>query len=107
MVFGLPDDEWGQWVQAVVQPVAAAAVDGPLDQVTLRAALLAWCKRQWAGFKLPRDIAFAELPRDDAGKMARAAVRGRGLWRAAWALGTTAENANAPQAGRPVSADPR
>ncbi len=79
VVFGLPDDEWGQRVQAVVQPVvvvvAAAAVDGPLDQAALRAALLAWCKRQWAGFKLPRDIAFADLPRNDAGKMARAAVR--------------------------------
>ena len=75
VVFGLPDEEWGQRVQAVVQPVAPMVGDAPLDEAALRATLLAWCKGQLAGFKLPRDIAFAELPRNDAGKMARATVR--------------------------------
>ncbi len=36
-------------------------------------------RRRYAGFKRPRDIAFAPLPRNDAGKIGRAALRERFL----------------------------
>ncbi|OGA97650.1 MAG: hypothetical protein A3E25_20000 [Burkholderiales bacterium RIFCSPHIGHO2_12_FULL_69_20] len=69
-VFGVPDAEWGQRVQAVVEPVP-----GLIDLDGLRAELAALCTARLAGFKRPRHIAFGSLPRNDAGKMARARVR--------------------------------
>jgi long-chain acyl-CoA synthetase len=75
-VFGLPDDEWGQRVQAVVEPAAGAP---PAD--ILRAELLALSRQRLAAFKLPRGISFDALPRTDAGKIARSRVRDQFLAR--------------------------
>lgn len=79
-VFGLPDDEWGQRVQAVVEPAAGAP---PAD--ILRAELLALSRQRLAAFKLPRGISFDALPRTDAGKIARSRVRDQFLARGNWA----------------------
>lgn len=70
VVFGVPDDEWGQRVQAVVEPAA-----GVLDIAALCAELQVLCASALAGFKRPRQIAFGHLPRNDAGKMSRGQVR--------------------------------
>jgi malonyl-CoA/methylmalonyl-CoA synthetase len=59
-VVGRPDPEWGE------VPVAFLVVEGPLDE----AALTAFCQRQMAGFKIPREIRILEaLPRNALGKV--------------------------------------
>jgi malonyl-CoA/methylmalonyl-CoA synthetase len=59
-VAGRPHPEWGE------VPVAFLVVDGPLDE----AALIAWCKEQIAGFKVPREIRRLDaLPRNALGKV--------------------------------------
>lgn len=64
-VFGVPDDEMGQRVMAVVQTVDPAdATDEFADE------LLGWLRDRLAHYKCPRTIAFeATLPRTDTGKL--------------------------------------
>jgi fatty-acyl-CoA synthase len=64
-VFGVPDDEMGQRVVAVVQTVEEAdATDGLAEELT------AWLRDRLAHYKCPRSIAFeAQLPRTDTGKL--------------------------------------
>jgi long-chain acyl-CoA synthetase len=64
-VFGLPDVEMGEYVQAVVQPRDMQAA-GP----ALARELTAFCRAHLAHFKAPRQIDFrAQLPRHDTGKI--------------------------------------
>lgn len=59
-VVGRPHPEWGE------VPVAFLVADGPVDQVELTA----FCKRQMAAFKVPRDLRFVDaLPRNALGKV--------------------------------------
>lgn len=70
-VFGVPNDEFGEEVKAVVQPAAGTE---PTDE--LRGELLAYCRVHLAGYKIPRTIDFAEaLPRDPAGKLFKRRLR--------------------------------
>lgn len=63
-VFGIPNDEWGEEVKAVVEP-ARGVKAGP----ELTAELMAYVSGRVAKFKLPRSINFLEaLPRDPYGK---------------------------------------
>ncbi|WP_214106029.1 AMP-binding protein [Acrocarpospora catenulata] len=65
-VIGVPDQEWGEIVCAVIQPTAwdRATAPGFHDQVT------AFCRERLAGFKLPRRIEIVEqLPRGANGKL--------------------------------------
>jgi len=64
-VFGVPDDEMGQRVMAVVQTVEEAdSTDEFADE------LLDWLRERLAHFKCPRSIAFEQqLPRTDTGKL--------------------------------------
>jgi len=64
-VFGIPDDEMGQSVKAVVQTVDQAdATDAFAEE------LLVWLRERLAHYKCPRSISFeAELPRTDTGKL--------------------------------------
>lgn len=72
-VFGIPHDELGEVVHAVVQPVDPASA-GP----ALAEELLGWCRARLAAYKCPRAIDFdAELPRDAAGKLHKAELRDR------------------------------
>jgi len=72
-VFGIPDPDMGEQVKAVVEPVDWTAA-GPL----LEAELIAFCKSRLATLKCPKSIDFVEkLPRDDAGKLAKRALRDR------------------------------
>ena len=68
-VVGVPDDEWGQLVGALVVPVEEDLTVDELDS---------HCRERLAGFKLPRVVSFAdELPRTESGTVRRDAVRDR------------------------------
>lgn len=70
-VFGIPHEEWGEEVKAVVEP-APGAVAGP----ELAAELLAFCADKLAKFKTPKSIDFvAEMPRDPNGKLYKRKLR--------------------------------
>ncbi|MEV7969843.1 AMP-binding protein [Sphaerisporangium sp. NPDC088356] len=64
-VFGVPDEEMGEAVKAVVQP-ADPADAGP----ALAAELIEYCRERLAAYKCPRSVDFrAELPRHPTGKL--------------------------------------
>ncbi|MEZ5179831.1 MAG: class I adenylate-forming enzyme family protein [Acidimicrobiales bacterium] len=68
-VVGVPDDEWGQRIEAavVLRPEAAAELDGE--------ALRAHCREHLRSSKTPdRIVVRAELPHTDTGKLLRRAV---------------------------------
>jgi acyl-CoA synthetase (AMP-forming)/AMP-acid ligase II len=72
-VFGVPNDEFGEEVKAVVQPVEGLAT-GP----DLEAELIEYCRTHLAGYKCPRTIEFdAALPRDPNGKLYKRRIRER------------------------------
>lgn len=67
-VIGLPDEEWGSIVHAIVHPIEGADLT--------EEALLEFVGDQLARFKLPKSIEFTGEPlRDEAGKVRRAALR--------------------------------
>ncbi|HEY6909326.1 MAG TPA: class I adenylate-forming enzyme family protein [Myxococcales bacterium] len=70
IVFGVPDDDWGQIVAAVIAPRGAGRPDASALRLALRGRL--------AGYKLPRAFAFCapdELPVGSSGKALRRAAR--------------------------------
>jgi long-chain acyl-CoA synthetase len=68
VVFGVPDEEFGERVKALVEPEPGAHLD---DEV-----LDAYCRTRLAGFKVPRSYDFVdELPREPTGKIAKQALR--------------------------------
>ena len=72
-VIGVPDDEFGEQVKAVVQPVEGAQ-SGP----ALEAELIAFCRASLSAVKCPRSVDFeAELPRAPTGKLYKKALRDR------------------------------
>ena len=67
-VVGVPDDQWGESVKAVValQPGAGATEQELID----------WCRGRMADYKRPRSVDFVpELPRDQAGKLLKRRIR--------------------------------
>jgi long-chain acyl-CoA synthetase len=70
-VFGIPNEDWGEEVKAVIEPAAGVA-PGP----ALAAEILAFCADKLAKFKTPKTIDFlAELPRDPNGKLYKRKLR--------------------------------
>ena len=70
-VFGIPDEDWGEQVKAVVEP-SGDVTAGP----ELAADLLAFCAGRLAAFKTPRSIDFIEeMPRDPNGKLYKRKLR--------------------------------
>ena len=70
-VIGVPNDEFGEEVKALVQPAAGAE---PGD--SLREVLTQHCRGLLAGYKLPRSIEFRiALPRTETGKMQKRLLR--------------------------------
>ena len=70
-VFGIPNDDLGEEVKAVVQPVDMARAGDEL-----REELLAHCREHLARFKVPRSLDFrAELPRLPTGKLYKRLLR--------------------------------
>ena len=67
-VFGIPHEEFGEEVKAVVQPVTMPTTD--VERRQLEQQLIAFCKEQLADLKCPRTIDFRpELPRHPTGKL--------------------------------------
>ncbi|HEX7167594.1 MAG TPA: AMP-binding protein [Acidimicrobiales bacterium] len=72
-VFGVPNEDFGEEVKAVVQPVDMATAGPELER-----ELIAFCKEHLASFKCPRSIDFeAELPRHPTGKLYKRLLKDR------------------------------
>lgn len=70
-VIGVPDPDWGESVAAVVQLVPGRTFDDDLE-----AELAAHCRSRLASHKVPRRWVEADdLPRTDAGKLAKRKLR--------------------------------
>ena len=80
-VFGVPDDDFGETVQAVVQPVSMPADDR--ESAALATELIRFCRSQLADVKCPRAIDFRdELPRHPTGKLYKRLLKDE-YWKAA------------------------
>ena len=72
-VIGVPNEDFGEEVKAVVQPVDWADA-GP----AFEAELMEYCKSQLSAIKCPRSVDFeAELPRHPTGKLYKRLIRDR------------------------------
>ena len=72
-VIGVPNDDLGEEVKAVVQPV-----DGFVGDEELERELIAFCREHLAHFKCPRSIDFDDdLPRLPTGKLYKGVLRDR------------------------------
>ncbi|MGH0031460.1 MAG: acyl-CoA synthetase [Myxococcota bacterium] len=72
-VIGVPNEEMGEEVKAVVIPSAGATPGEDLEQ-----ELIEYCREGIAHYKCPRTIDFVdELPRTETGKMAKRKLRDR------------------------------
>ncbi|MBN8985372.1 MAG: acyl-CoA synthetase [Rhizobiales bacterium] len=70
-VFGVPNEEMGEEVKAVVQPHDMAKAGKALE-----AELIAYCREKLSAIKCPRSIDFAtELPRTPTGKLVKRHLR--------------------------------
>ena len=70
-VFGVPNDDFGEEVKAVVEPVAGTEADD-----ALATELLAYAREHLANYKVPRSIDFRdELPRHPTGKLYKRILR--------------------------------
>ncbi|MCC6314135.1 MAG: acyl-CoA synthetase, partial [Thermomicrobiales bacterium] len=68
-VIAIPDDFWGEVPKAfvVLKPGHALTAD----------EFIAHCRTRLAGFKIPRAVAFGELPKSSTGKVQKFALRER------------------------------
>lgn len=72
-VIGVPNDEMGEEVKAVVVPVAGVQAGEELER-----ELIDYCRQGIAHYKAPRSIDFAtEVPRTETGKMAKRKLRAK------------------------------
>jgi long-chain acyl-CoA synthetase len=69
--FGIPHDDWGEEVKAVIEPVPGAEPGEALAE-----EILAFCADKLAKYKTPRSLDFtAEMPRDPNGKLYKRKLR--------------------------------
>jgi fatty-acyl-CoA synthase/long-chain acyl-CoA synthetase len=67
-VIGIPSDEWGESVHAIVVPRPGAAL--------AQEDVISFSRKHLAGYKLPRSVAFAdEIPRTGSGKILKRVLR--------------------------------
>ncbi len=72
-VFGIPNEEFGEEVKAVVQPLDMADAGEELAE-----ELIAFCREQLAAVKCPRSVDFeAALPRHPTGKLYKRLLKDR------------------------------
>ena len=72
-VFGVPNEEMGEEVKAVVQP-ASGVTPGP----SLEAELIGFCRDHLAPLKCPRSVDFSDdFPRLPTGKLYKTSLRDR------------------------------
>jgi len=83
-VIGVPNEEFGEEVKAIVQ-VAFPAEAGP----ALAVELIAWCRGRLADVKCPRTVEFrVALPREETGKLYKRLLRDED-WAAATSRGAS------------------
>nr|WP_202446895.1 acyl-CoA synthetase [Streptomyces sp. SID5468] len=69
--FGVPHDDWGEEVKAVVEPAPGHRPDEELAR-----SVLAHCEARLAAYKRPRSVDFVtEMPRDPNGKLYKRRLR--------------------------------
>jgi len=67
-VFGIPDDEFGEALMAVVEPQEGKTLDIAVIRAHLKTAL--------AGYKVPKHVEIhSNLPREDSGKIFKRRLR--------------------------------
>jgi len=67
-VFGIPSEEWGESVHAVVVPRPGAGLT--------EATVDAFCREHLASYKIPRSLDFMEdIPRTGSGKILKRVLR--------------------------------
>jgi long-chain acyl-CoA synthetase len=72
-VIGVPNEDLGEEVKAVVEPIDFATSGPQLEQ-----ELIAWCRARLSHIKCPKSIDFErKLPRSDAGKLFKRRIRER------------------------------
>ena len=70
-VFGIPDDDWGEQVKAVIEPAPGAEAGD-----ALASEILAHCAERLAKYKCPRSVDFTDaMPRDPNGKLYKRKLR--------------------------------
>jgi long-chain acyl-CoA synthetase len=70
-VIGVPDEEWGEKVVAVIEPQPDVEPTPELAQ-----EIIAFAREHLANFKCPRQVDFRpELPRHDNGKLYKRLLR--------------------------------
>ncbi|WP_326692166.1 MULTISPECIES: acyl-CoA synthetase [unclassified Streptomyces] len=70
-VFGIPHDDWGEEVKAVIEPAPGQDPGPALEQT-----LLTHCEQRLAGYKRPKTVDFiSEMPRDPNGKLYKRRLR--------------------------------
>ncbi|HLH28808.1 MAG TPA: acyl-CoA synthetase [Acidimicrobiales bacterium] len=70
-VFGVPNEDWGEEVKAVIEPA-----DGYEASPELADDILEFCSTRLAKFKMPRSIDFTDaMPRDPNGKLYKRKLR--------------------------------
>jgi fatty-acyl-CoA synthase len=66
-VVAKPDEKWGETPCAFVELKVGASVTGE--------ELIQWCRKNLAGYKCPRYVLFAELPKTNTGKIQKFRLR--------------------------------
>ena len=70
-VFGIPDDDMGEQIKAVIEPI-----DGVAGDEALRASIVEHIQQRLGKYKWPRTIDFMdELPREPTGKLLKRKLR--------------------------------
>ncbi len=70
-VFGIPNEDWGEEIKAVIE-----VIDGVTTGDDLTAEILGWCGDRLARMKQPRSIDYLDaLPRDPNGKLYKRKLR--------------------------------
>ncbi len=70
-VFGIPNEDWGEEVKAVIEPAAGVETGAALAD-----EILAYCAARMAKYKCPRTIDFVQaMPRDPNGKLYKRKLR--------------------------------
>jgi acyl-CoA synthetase (AMP-forming)/AMP-acid ligase II len=73
-VIGVPDDDMGEAVKAIVQPTEMPAT--PSEAEGLESRLIGFCRERLAGVKCPRSVDFRDdLPRHPTGKLYKRLLR--------------------------------
>jgi long-chain acyl-CoA synthetase len=70
-VFGIPNENWGEEIKAVIEPIEGAIAGDALTE-----EIFAFCKEKLAKFKTPKSIDYTnEMPRDPNGKLYKRKLR--------------------------------